>query len=273
MHILSWNLYHGRDFPPDRSLFTWRSRLLGVTERNETHVQVNRPLLEEFTRLLAGLDWQVAMLQEAPPRWFRPLGQSLGASGALALTSRNCLPPLQRVLADWNPDLLASSEGGSNQMLVRGRIESVRRLLLTRRPERRCMLWVRVSLPEGRLCVANLHASAGLPHKAAVEVELAAERAVEWAEGDPLVLGGDFNVRPRRAARALRAAARALRPGAAHRPRGDRPSAGPRRPGGRGAPAASPGTAGAGRARRPPAAPGRPRPCDRGLWPGPACVR
>ena len=198
MRILSWNLYHGRDFPPDRSLFTWRSRLLGVTERNETHVQVNRPLLEEFTRLLAGLDWQVALLQEAPPRWFRPLGQSLGASGALALTSRNCLPPLQRVLADWNPDLLASSEGGSNQVLVRGRIESVRRLLLTRRPERRRMLWVRVSLPEGRLCVANLHASAGLPHKAAVEVELAAERAVEWAEGDPLVLGGDFNLRPRR---------------------------------------------------------------------------
>ena len=198
MRILSWNLYHGRDFPPDRSLFTWRSRLLGVTERNDTHVQVNRPLREEFTRLLEGLEWDVALLQEAPPRWFRALGQSLGASGALALTSRNCLPPLQRVLADWNPDLLASSEGGSNQVLVRGRIESVRRLLLTRRPERRRMLWVRASLPEGRLCVANLHASAGLPHKAAVEVERAAERAVEWAEGDPLVLGGDFNLRPRR---------------------------------------------------------------------------
>jgi endonuclease/exonuclease/phosphatase family metal-dependent hydrolase len=198
VRILSWNLYHGRDFPPDRSLFTWRSRLLGVTERNETHVQVNRPLREEFVRLLAGLDWDAALLQEAPPRWFRALGACLGASGALALTSRNFLPPLQRLLADWNPDLIASSEGGSNQVLARGRIEAVRRLMLTRRPERRRMLWVRLALPQGRLCVANLHASAGLPHRAAAELELAAERAVEWAEGDPLVLGGDFNLRPRR---------------------------------------------------------------------------
>ena len=60
------------------------------------------------------------------------------------------------------------------------------------------MLWARLALPQGRLCVANLHASAGLPHKAALEVERAAECAVEWAEGDPLVLGGDFNLRPRR---------------------------------------------------------------------------
>ena len=27
--VLSWNLFHGRDFPPDRALLTWRSRLLG----------------------------------------------------------------------------------------------------------------------------------------------------------------------------------------------------------------------------------------------------
>jgi endonuclease/exonuclease/phosphatase family metal-dependent hydrolase len=198
VRILSWNLYHGRDFPPDRSLFTWRSRLWRVTERNDTHVQVNRPLGTEFAHLLAGIEWNVALLQETPPRWFRALGASLGASGALALTSRNFLPPLQRLLADWNPDLIASSEGGSNQLLVRGRIEAVRRLTLTRRPERRRMLCARLALPQGRLCVANLHASAGLPQKAAVEVEMAAERAVEWAEGDPLVLGGDFNLRPRR---------------------------------------------------------------------------
>ena len=28
MRVLSWNLYHGRDFPPDPALFTLRSRLL-----------------------------------------------------------------------------------------------------------------------------------------------------------------------------------------------------------------------------------------------------
>jgi hypothetical protein len=198
VRVLSWNLYHGRDFPPDPSLFTWRSRLLRSSERNATHVQVNRPLREEFTRVLEGLEWDLALLQEAPPRWFRSLGQSLRASGAIALTSRNWLPALQSRLADWNPDLLASSEGGSNQLLVRGRIETVRRLTLARRPERRRMLWVRVAVAHGRLCVANLHLSAGLPEKAAAELEHAAERAVEWAVGDPLVLGGDLNLRPRR---------------------------------------------------------------------------
>ena len=33
---------------PTRSLLTWRSRLLRIDERNETHVQVNRDLLDEF---------------------------------------------------------------------------------------------------------------------------------------------------------------------------------------------------------------------------------
>jgi endonuclease/exonuclease/phosphatase family metal-dependent hydrolase len=196
MRVLSWNLYHGRDFPPDPALFTWRSRLCRVTERNATHVQVNRPLLDEFVRVIARLEWDVALLQEAPPRWFRPLASRLAASGALALTSRNLLPACQRRLADWNPDLFASGQGGSNQLLVRGRIVEVRRLLLTRFPERRRLLWARIELREGRVCVANLHASAGLPLKAAAEVEHAAERSVTWAGAGPLVFGGDLNISP-----------------------------------------------------------------------------
>jgi endonuclease/exonuclease/phosphatase family metal-dependent hydrolase len=198
VRVLSWNLYHGRDFPPDRGLLTWRSRLLRVTERGATHAQVNRRLLEEFAVVMARFEWDVALLQEAPPRWFRPLTQRLGASGALALTSRNLLPAVQGRLADCNPDLLGSSEGGSNQVFVRGRIHDVRRMLLARRPERRKMLWARVELTDGPVCVANLHASAGLPRNAAAEVERAADRAVEWAAGDPLVFGGDLNLRTRR---------------------------------------------------------------------------
>jgi endonuclease/exonuclease/phosphatase family metal-dependent hydrolase len=198
VRVLSWNLYHGRDFPPDPALLTWRSRLLRVTERNDTHAQVNRPLLDEFAAVLAELEWDIALLQEVPPRWFRPLATRLGARGALALTSRNLLPACRRRLADWNPDLLASSEGGSNQVLVRGRVVEVRRMLLSRLPERRRMLWARLKLPEGRLSAANLHASAGLPLKAAAEVAAAAERAVAWAGDDPLVFGGDLNLRPRR---------------------------------------------------------------------------
>jgi endonuclease/exonuclease/phosphatase family metal-dependent hydrolase len=200
MRVLSWNLYHGRDFPPDPALLTTRSRLLRVTERNASHAQVNRPLLPEFALLLDRWDWDVALLQEAPPRWFHALARRTRSSGALVRTSRNLLPALQWRLADLNPDLLASSDGGSNQILVRhpGRIAETRRMRLAERPERRRMIWTRVELPEGRVCVANLHASAGLPRAAADELVRAAGQALEWAAGDPLVLGGDFNLRPRR---------------------------------------------------------------------------
>jgi len=201
MRVLSWNLYHGRDFPPDKGLFTLRSRLLRVTERNETHVQVNRVLRDEFAGWLAGREWDVALLQEAPPLWLRELGRRTRSNGVRVLTSRNVLPPLQRLAANANPDLIASWEGGSNQVLVRhpGRVAEHRHLVLARKPERRTMVWARAALPgAGPVCFANLHASAGLPELASREVVAAATAAVEWSGGDPLVFGGDLNLRPGR---------------------------------------------------------------------------
>jgi endonuclease/exonuclease/phosphatase family metal-dependent hydrolase len=205
MRVLSWNLYHGRDFPPDPALLTTRSRVLRTTERNATHAQVNRPLLPEFAHWLDAHPWDVALLQEAPPRWYRPLLRRTGSASAIALTARNLLPAVQWRLADLNPDLLASSDGGSNQILVRspGRILEVRHLQLARRPERRRMVWTRLDLPAGRVCVANLHASAGLPEAAGAELEHAADRAVDWAADDPLLLGGDLNLRPARSPEAF----------------------------------------------------------------------
>jgi endonuclease/exonuclease/phosphatase family metal-dependent hydrolase len=199
MRVLSWNLYHGRYFPPDPALFTLRSRLLRRTERNATHVQVNRPLLDEFARVLDGLEWDVALLQEAPPRWFGELRRRTGAEGARTLTSRNVLPALQGLLADLNPDLIASWEGGSNQVLVRppARVAAHRELTIARKPERRRMHWARLELPgEATLCVANLHATAGRPAQASPEVVAAAEAAVEWSGEAALVFGGDLNLRP-----------------------------------------------------------------------------
>ena len=175
--------------------------MLRITERNATHAQVNRVLLDEFARVLDSLPWDVALLQEAPPRWFAELARRTRSNGVRVLTSRNYLPPLQRLLADLNPDLIASSDGGSNQILVRspGRIAEHRRLTIAWRPEQRRMHWARIVLEEGpRLCVANLHASAGIPGQASVELVRAAEMAVEWSAGDPLVFGGDLNVRPKR---------------------------------------------------------------------------
>jgi endonuclease/exonuclease/phosphatase family metal-dependent hydrolase len=201
MRVLSWNLYHGRDFPPDEALFTWRARLLRLTERNETHVQVNRLLRDEFAGWLADHEWDVAMLQEAPPLWFRRFRRRTKSNGVRVLTSRNVLPPLQRLAANLNPDLIASWEGGSNQLFVRapGAILEHRKMTLTRRPEQRRMVWARVRLPDGAtVCFANLHASAGLPEKATGELLAAAASAVDWSAGDPLVFGGDTNVRPAR---------------------------------------------------------------------------
>ena len=60
------------------------------------------------------------------------------------------------------------------------------------------MHWARLELPEGRVCVANLHATAGIPERAAAEVITAAEHALAWAEGEPLIFGGDLNLRPAR---------------------------------------------------------------------------
>jgi endonuclease/exonuclease/phosphatase family metal-dependent hydrolase len=199
MRVLSWNLYHGRDFPPEPALFTLRSRLRGVSEIGETHVQVNRPLLDEFAGVLERLEWDVALLQEAPPRWFAPLAARTRSSGVRVLTSRNWLPALQARLADLNPDLIASGEGGSNQILVRhpGRVLEHRRLTLAFWPERRRMHWARLDLPGfGRVCVANLHATAGRPERASVEVVAAGKASTQFSADDPVVLGGDFNLRP-----------------------------------------------------------------------------
>jgi endonuclease/exonuclease/phosphatase family metal-dependent hydrolase len=186
--VLSWNLFHGRDFPPGPARRRWRDRL-----------RSRRPLFEEFAGWLERTQWSIALLQEAPPRWFPALAQRAGAHGAIALTSRNLGAWARRWLADLNPDLIASNEGGSNQLLVRppGRIREVRRLTLTRFPERRRMLFARLELDARRsLCVANLHASANRPRAASAEVERAAEAAARWAGAHPLVFGGDFNVRP-----------------------------------------------------------------------------
>ncbi len=202
LRALTWNLFHGRDHPPDRRLDSWRSRLFRITERNATHAQVNRDLLEEFAGLLAAADWDVALLQECPPRWSAPLAEATGADAHRVLTSRNSVAPLRALLARINPDLIASNEGGSNLTLVRGRIADRRELELTPgpSPERRVMAFTRASPNRFgvELCLANLHASAGPGRRADAEREvlLAAERAREWAGKTPLVFGGDLNLRP-----------------------------------------------------------------------------
>jgi endonuclease/exonuclease/phosphatase family metal-dependent hydrolase len=196
---LSWNLFHGRDHPPDPKLRTWPSRLLRIETRNETHIQVNRDLTAEFASLLSTAAWDVAMLQECPPRFAEPLARACDAEWHRTLTSRNSFGVLRGLLARQNPDLMASGEGGSNLILVRvpgklGGIAERREIAIHEgEPERRAMGFVRTA---SGVCVANLHASAHWPKLAAEDVYKGARAALEWAAGSPLVFGGDLNLRP-----------------------------------------------------------------------------
>ena len=173
--VLSWNLFHGRAKPA-----------------------AGRALQAEFADALAAMEWDVALLQEAPPHWLRPLCEAARASGASALTSRNFGAFLRREIAARAPDTIKSNEGGSNQLLARGgwRIGETRRLTLTLWPERRRLIWGRLEHPDlGALAVANLHATADDRPAATEDVIRAARAACSWAADLPLVFGGDLNLR------------------------------------------------------------------------------
>jgi len=194
LRVFSWNLFHGRDAPPDASLFTLPSRLFRVTRRNDTHVQVNRSLFREFASVISGAEWDVAMLQECPPRWASRLASACGAEYHRSLTSRNSFGPLRSLAAAINPDLVGSNEGGSNTTLVRGRIAGRGTLTIATIPERRTAAITRTA--DG-LLVVNIHASNDRPDQASDEILCAAKAAVAFAGDGPIVFGGDLNLRPR----------------------------------------------------------------------------
>jgi endonuclease/exonuclease/phosphatase family metal-dependent hydrolase len=195
LSAITWNVFHGRDFPPDPALFTWRSWLFGTEERNATHVQVNRDLLHEFAGVLAAAEWDVALLQELPPRWAYPLARACGADMQLTLTSRNWLRSIRRPIAERRPDLMGAWEGGANAILARGALRSragAKEIVLRGPPERRLLTLARL---EPGLVAGNVHASGPSP-LAAEDTRMATEAAVSFAGEESLILGGDFNVTP-----------------------------------------------------------------------------
>jgi endonuclease/exonuclease/phosphatase family metal-dependent hydrolase len=209
--VLSWNLFHGRDFPPAAGGdepgvapggLGWR--LLGRPVTGKKHLRLNRDLFREFAAFLAAAKWDIALLQEVPPRWAHRLAAATGSEGRSALTSRNWMRPLTSPIARSRPQLVGSWEGGCNLILVRnavpGRdgyrpgseIADFRRSTLTWFPERRVMSMVELGCG---LCVANLHASTGA--RAAGDVMMTARLATGRAGERPLLMGGDYNARPR----------------------------------------------------------------------------
>jgi endonuclease/exonuclease/phosphatase family metal-dependent hydrolase len=198
LHAFTWNLFHGRDWPPEEDLQkrahkgNWRRDPI----RGEEYVQVNRDLFEEFAAWIKEVRWGVALFQEFPPRWKSRMAAACGAEAHRALSGRNWLQPLTSMIGRRRPDLLGAWEGGSNTTLVRreaGPIVERKRAVLTRRPELRVMALTRL---ESGICVANMHVSTK-PSSAERELVSAAEQALRFAGEHPLVFGGDFNVRPR----------------------------------------------------------------------------
>jgi endonuclease/exonuclease/phosphatase family metal-dependent hydrolase len=166
LRVLTWNLFHGRAVPP-----------------------AGRYLFDEFAGMLAGWEWDVALLQEVPPWWPAALATRLDADQRYVLTSRNFALALRRAIATRRPDLIKSSGGGANAILVRGDAiveHRIRRLCIW--PERR---WVHaVRLDHAGAWMANLHGGGPLR-----DVQRAVAAARAWAGAAPLVLGGDFNIR------------------------------------------------------------------------------
>jgi endonuclease/exonuclease/phosphatase family metal-dependent hydrolase len=168
MRVLSWNLFHGRSLPP-----------------------AGEQLAERFAAMIAAWEWDVALLQEVPPWWPAMLALRAGAEQRSALTSRNSLLWLRRRLAERRPELMKSNGGGCNAILARAGIREHRTVRLRVWPERRVAQLIR--LTEGP-CVANFHGSArvGLAEE---ELERLWREALAFADGEPLILGGDLNLR------------------------------------------------------------------------------
>ncbi len=166
--VLGWNLFHGRSLPP-----------------------TGRSLFDEFAAKFGEWSWDVALLQEVPPWWPQRLADELGVDQRSALTSRNALPGLRRALAERRPELLKSNGGGCNAILSRVPIAEHSAVRLRRWPERRIAQLVR--LQDGT-CVVNLHAGTRPAH-AMQELERLWPRALDWARANPLILGGDLNLR------------------------------------------------------------------------------
>ena len=136
LRVLTWDVFGGRATP-----------------------SAECDLSADVAAALAGWEWDIALLQQAPPWWLAELRRSLGCEASGVLTSRNALLPVRRAIAVRRPDLMGPASGGANLILARSdRIIDARAAQLCRWPERRRVHGVALACG---VWVANVHASAG----------------------------------------------------------------------------------------------------------------
>jgi endonuclease/exonuclease/phosphatase family metal-dependent hydrolase len=207
MLIRSWNLFHGNSFPPGRTSY-----------------------LEEMVRLASADHPDVLLLQEVPVWALGQLGTWSGMTAVSDVAQRPRLGPLPipaelgRRLTGLNPGMLRSAFAGQGNaiLLGKGLRATAHDVLTLNPPEFRRAEAQRLGLDtlarlawakERRICqalrvvrdgapplvIANLHttSSPGDPRIPGAELRRAAAWVDTFAgEGDVVVLGGDFNVKP-----------------------------------------------------------------------------
>jgi endonuclease/exonuclease/phosphatase family metal-dependent hydrolase len=182
--IRSWNVFHGNAVPPRRTSY-----------------------LEEMVRLASEDGPDVLLLQEVPTWALRRLGTWSGMTAIGDVARRPRLPPpLDCAITGLHTGLLRSLfVGQANAILVGPGLRPLERTVLVLNRggligvgsrERRICQIVRLERPgAASLVVGNLHAT-NRPRPAAAQVARAAAAALERAQpGEPVVLGGDFNVK------------------------------------------------------------------------------
>jgi len=197
--VRTWNVFHGNALPPERRAF-----------------------LADAVRLACADAPDILLLQELPVWSLRHLHDWSGMIAVGDVARRPMLGPLPstaeigRVLTELNHGLLRSAfTGQANAVLVREplRVRDRRHLVLNplsfrRRfdvgvasqvawaKERRGCQVVRLAREEGTLVVANLHATAYRDRRLADAELLRAATFVDGFAhpGEPIVLGGDFNL-------------------------------------------------------------------------------
>jgi endonuclease/exonuclease/phosphatase family metal-dependent hydrolase len=193
--VRTWNLFHGNATPPERHAF-----------------------LAEAVRLASADDPDVLLFQELPVWSLEHLGvwSGMTAVGDIARRPTVGSAELGRVLTDIHHGVLRSAFTGQANAVLVGRALRVRehrhltlnpagfrrrydvglRSQLAWAKERRGCAVVRLARRDGTLVVANLHATSNHDRRLADAELLRAATFVDGFAnpGEPVVLGGDFNL-------------------------------------------------------------------------------